>query len=438
LTAPANTFAAQPAHTGWSFRLLLVCFLALSASLPIAMMSLGKLLLFVAALGYFIEAKLRDLPDRALQNLLSPRLLVLILGLFALSLFWTHADLDTALTALVKHGKLLVIVLLASLIRTAREGRIALLVFAIGQFALLALSWLLVAGLPWPPAPQGASAGVVFSSYLDQSIIFATSAAVIWHLHGLNATKPLWPRWLACAFVLAALASVFQVLIGRTAYVVALALIGLALLWSLPPKLRLPTLVGAPLLILLAVFMASSHLPARIGLVFSESRNFSEKSDITSSSGWRLNAWQRSIEAIAEKPAQGHGVGAWSTTVKRLQGPNGAAVFGAGSLSNPHQEYLLWGVELGVGGILLLLLLHLALARDFAGFVEPVWRAGASVTLAMAIACLFNSSIYDGLIGDYFCIVLGLLLGLGLRSGKTPSTTQSGRNHDATIDYTAA
>jgi O-antigen ligase len=34
--------------------------------------------------------------------------------------------------------------------------------------------------------------------------------------------------------------------------------------------------------------------------------------------------------------------------------------------------------------------------------------------VALAIACMFNSSLYDGLIGDYFCIVLGLLLGLGL------------------------
>lgn len=408
---------------------MLVCFVALSASLPIAMMSLGKLLLFVVALGYFIEAKLRDAPDNALQNMLSPRLLVFILGFFALSLFWTHAETETALTALVKHGKLLVIVLLASLIRTAGEGRIALLVFAIGQFALLVISWLMVAGLPLPLAPSGGSAGVVFSSYLDQGIIFATSAAVIWHLQGLDATRPPWPRWLATLFVLAALASIFLVLIGRTAYVVAIALTGLALVWRLPPRLRRVTLAGAPLLILVVLMLASSHLPTRMSLVFSESRNFSQHADITSSSGWRLNAWQRSIEALAEKPLQGHGVGAWSTTVKRLQGGNGVAVFGAGSLSNPHQEYLLWGVELGVGGILLLLLLHLALARDFAGFSEPVWRAGMSVVLAMAIACLFNSSIYDGLIGDYFCIVLGLLLGLGLRSGKPHFTTQPRRNH---------
>jgi O-antigen ligase len=33
----------------------------------------------------------------------------------------------------------------------------------------------------------------------------------------------------------------------------------------------------------------------------------------------------------------------------------------------------------------------------------------------LAIACLFNSSLFDALIGEYFCIVIGLLLALGLR-----------------------
>jgi hypothetical protein len=30
------------------------------------------------------------------------------------------------------------------------------------------------------------------------------------------------------------------------------------------------------------------------------------------------------------------------------------------------------------------------------------------------VACLFNASIYDALIGDFFCVSIGLLLALGL------------------------
>lgn len=403
-------------HPGQRLRLGLVCLMALAASLPIAIISLGKLLLFVFALGFFAIAALRGKADfgvAALRLLRSPFVVLLAMALFGLSLAWTEADANTALLALVKHGKLLVIVLLASLIRTPGEAKVAFFAFALGQFGLLALSWLLAAGLPVPWLRTSVG-GVVFSSYLDQGIIFASSAAVFWHLQALALPRPLLPRWLATAFVVGALVSVFLVLIGRTAFVVAAALLGLAMVWALPARLRLTAFVGAPLLVMGVLYLSWSHLPSRVSMIAVEAQKFSEKADVSTSSGWRLNAWQRSVQAIGEEPLLGHGVGGWTSAVKRLQGPYGTEVFGAGLLSNPHQEYLLWGVELGVGGVLLLLLLHWSLARDFSRFPQPLYRAGVSVVVAMAIACLFNSSLYDGLIGDYFCIVLGLLLGLGL------------------------
>ena len=402
--------------------MVLVCFVALAASLPIALISLGKLVLFLFALAAFAATAAGgkvsgELP--ALRLTRGPYVLLTAMALFALSLFWTEADANTALMSLVKHGKLLVIVILALLIRTPQEARFALLAFALGQVSLLALSWLLTMGVPLPWL-KPAGKGVVFSSYLDQGIIFATSAAVFWHLRPLQSPEPLWPRWLAGVFAAGALASVFLVLIGRSAFVVATALVGLTALWALPARQRLKVLLGAPLLVVAVLYLGWSHMPGRVTMIASESRSFSENADVTTSSGWRLNAWQRSLQAIAEEPVSGHGIGAWTRSVKRLQGQNGTEVFGAGPLSNPHQEYLLWGVELGVGGVALLVLLHLALAHDFSRFVQPVFRAGLSVVVAMAIACLFNSSLYDGLIGDYFCIVLGLLLGLGLVTRSPP------------------
>ena len=111
----------------------------------------------------------------------------------------------------------------------------------------------------------------------------------------------------------------------------------------------------------------------------------------------------------------GHGVGSWTDTAKRLEGSSATKVFGSGNASNPHQEYLLWGVELGMPGVLLLLAFMICVFQDARGFVPPVARGALSVLTAMAIACLFNSSLYDGLIGDFFVVTLGLLLALGLR-----------------------
>jgi O-antigen ligase len=109
--------------------------------------------------------------------------------------------------------------------------------------------------------------------------------------------------------------------------------------------------------------------------------------------------------------------------VKRIEGPDAQKVFGDGLTSNPHQEFLLWGVELGIGGTLLLLLLIGSLVRDAMTFQAPVMRATISVVAVMVVACLFNSSLYDALIGDFFCITLGLLLALGVRSESAGSQT---------------
>ena len=166
--------------------------------------------------------------------------------------------------------------------------------------------------------------------------------------------------------------------------------------------------------------LGSARVHERVTKIFAESQHFAQTQQVAEgdSSGWRLNAWLRSVQALQENPLQGHGVGNWAPVVKRIQGSNADALFGVGNHSNPHQEYLLWAVELGVGGALLLLGLFLCMARDALRFPPPVQRALLGVVAATAVACLFNSALYDDLMGDYFCVSLGLLVALGLRSSS--------------------
>jgi len=161
----------------------------------------------------------------------------------------------------------------------------------------------------------------------------------------------------------------------------------------------------------------------RVTKIVSESVNYSKSQQVAAqdSSGWRLNAWRRSLQAMDAEPFNGHGVGAWTPAVKQYEDSKLAIqLFGEGNHSNPHQEYLLWGVELGVGGLLLLLVLMACIARDALRFPDNIQRATLSVLAAMAVACMFNSTLYDDWIGDFFCITLGLLLAAGARS--TPHT----------------
>ena len=66
----------------------------------------------------------------------------------------------------------------------------------------------------------------------------------------------------------------------------------------------------------------------------------------------------------------------------------------------------------------LLLAIFAAAAQDAMSFVPPVMRATLSLLAAAAVACLFNSTLYDALVGDYFCVALGLLMALGIQTNS--------------------
>jgi len=402
-------------------RLFLVGFVAVSVSLPMAWVSLGKLVLFVTCLFYLVTHLIQNKGDFGLGKLWTVRLVLFSVAIFALSLSWTEAPTAIAVLAFTKHSKLIEIVMLVCLLRTRREALWMLATFLAGQGFLLLSSWLMVAGwrVPWATSdliPQYKN--VVFSSYLDQTLIASAAAAVAWNL------RSIWPQqqWIKALLATLSIASVVNVLFfqeGKTGYVVALTVITLAVMWNMPRSWRWWVLVAAPLSLGLVAWLGSAKIQEKTAQILNESQNYSAHGDNVSSSGFRLHAWHRSLQAIAAQPLIGHGVGSWEVTVKRIEGAQADQVFRPGLSGNAHQEYLFWGVELGVGGVLLLLLLITSLIRDAQRFEPPLQRATLAVTAVMAVACLFNASLYDALIGDFFCVTLGLLLALGLRSSRT-------------------
>lgn len=404
-------------------RLFLVALIALSVSLPMAWISLGKLTLFGTSIVVLTGRVFQHASDQALKNLWTVRLVIAIVAIFGLSMLWTQAPTDIAALALAKHGKLIEIAMLTTLIRTRRDALLALSVFALSQTFFIASSWLMIAGyrVPWATSQLiDAYKHVVYSTYLDQTLMFAASGAVLWHLRGY------WPaaRWIAGGVALAALTNVLFFQDGKTGYLAALTALTLIVMWQIPRKWRLISLVIAPTALALIAYGSSAKIQSKVDLVWSQSQAYNSSGNSASSSGFRLHAWRRSVQAIAERPLIGHGVGSWTATVKRLEGAKGDEIFGTNPSSNSHQEYLLWGVELGLGGSVLLVLLLASLVRDALQFPSPVMRATVSVTAVMAVGCMFNSSLYDALIGDYFCITLALLLALGLRTMSSQETSK--------------
>lgn len=402
-------------------RLCIVCAVAASVGLSIALISIVKFVLFISALSLLIKGMFNVSVDskRFIPHLpgYTTRAVLIVLAIFGLSLLWTTAPTSESVGSLAKYGKLLTIILLACMLKNRQEVLYALTAFIAGQVLLVLSSWMLFFGLPipWATSRMATTEFAVFSTYLDQAIMSATAAAVCWHLRCFAPSR--YGSFFAISISLLCLFNVLFVLIGRTGHTVAIALISLAVMWELPRRFRW-LVVTLPVIFLLILIGTSQKVQSRIELVKNEVAAFSIEKGVNlnngSSSGIRLHFWHRTLQLIAEKPLVGSGVGSWSTEYNRLEKQSNPAGLMVGERGNPHQEYLLWGEQLGVPGILLLLAFMMSIMKDTLSVETQAARATQSALLALAVACLFNSSLYDAQIGDFFCVVLGLLLALGL------------------------
>jgi O-antigen ligase len=407
-----------------NFRLAIICMATASVGLSMAIISLSKLLLFLCGLAILVFAQREPKTGKYLNQAYTPITVLFTLLAFSASLFWTVAPLADALGSLAKYGKLLAIVLMMALIRDRREAMYALGTFVVAQLFLVASSWMLFVHLPvpWATSNMALTEYAVFSSYLDQGIISSVFAAICWHFRSLVPGR--FGRHLAIFLALTSFANVFFVLNGRSGHIVAIALLSIAIMWELPKRYRFAVIL-LPFLLVLALSISSTKVRERLKQVKTEVQSYSTQVQPTTSSGLRLGLWRRSIQSIVQHPFAGSGVGSWSSEYNRLERKNNPAHKDIDGNWNPHQEYLLWGVQLGVPGIIILCGLMLAVLRDTMGMEKSYARATQSALLALAIACLFNSSIYDALIGDFFCVLLGLLLALGSTPFATLPVTEA-------------
>lgn len=404
-----------------NLRLALVCLAAASVGLSMALISIAKLFLLIFAGVTLLLTPRAPEFKKKFTGSWTPHVVLLIFAVFALSLFWTVAPQADALGSLAKYGKLLVILVMMALIRDRQEAMYALSAFVLAQIFLLASSWMLFAQLPvpWATSNMALTQNAVFSSYLDQGIISAVFAAICWHCKELAPGR--YGRTIAIILASLALLNVLFVLMGRSGHVVAIALVSLAIMWELPKRYR-AIVVLLPFFLALGLFVSSSKVRERLTLATTEVQSFSsDEIAPTTSSGVRLRFWLSAAQIMAQHPLTGAGVGSWSTEYNRLQREKNPVHIDIDGNGNPHQEYLLWGVQLGIPGILLLLALMLSVLRDSLKMEQSCARATQSALGALAVTCFFNASIYDAQIGDFFCVLLGLLLALGLSEPRSPA-----------------
>lgn len=374
-----------------------------------AAISLFKLAVLLVALWLLLRPNRSD-AARYRWDDKSTVVVLLMLAALAFSMTYTTAPWDVAAIDLTKYIKLLLIVLIPFLISTRQQAYTGLAFYAASQIFVLLSSWLLAFdfALPWVSSAAYSNTNTVFDLYIHQSIMTTGLAALCWHLR--HELKAPWLRVLATALCVMALVNVIFLLDGRTGYFAAVTVMASALLWETRKQWRWLALL-LPILIVGLALVTSPQFKSRAQLVVTEALTYQVGNDPASSTGLRLNFWYYSAQAIAERPLTGYGAGSWGEQYRRMDSGTDSSYKGNGG--NPHQEFLLWGVLLGVGGIGLMVALLATLWWDARKFSPPHARATRSIILILAVTAMFNSVLYDGVIGDYFCMLLGLLLALG-------------------------
>jgi O-antigen ligase len=225
------------------------------------------------------------------------------------------------------------------------------------------------------------------------------------------------------AFAVIALLSLANVLImlqGRTGQIIALlfALVVMArAACRMRHALRLHTLayslaLGAAAIAL--IFAAFTMHGSRLDQVAAEAKAY-RQSDAVTSTGLRLEWSHKCLELIGARPFTGYGAGGLEAEfAKMTKGQTGAEGV---MTSNPHNEYLLMGVQLGVPGLLLFFNLLFQIARYGMRLAPRSRHVLLGWLTVLVVGSLANSLLIDFAEGHLSMLLCGMLLGCGYRYG---------------------
>lgn len=374
-------------EAGGRFFIILCCFF-----LPF-FTSLMGVTAILAAVCWLLSGRVFSLPRLMIDN----RMVCLAVALFLLlvaGLFYSPVPMAEALAGLKKYRELLFFAMVVSLM-TGRDKAVQLAEdsFILGCIVLLLISYAMFFGIV-PSQRYGYS--VVY--HITHNFFMAILA--FWCLQRAFTSRQYVYLWLI--LFAATTANLFYVAPGRTGMLVYIALVFLSLFQHLSFKKSLAATLLATLVIATA-FSTSTNFSSRVREALAEVKGYQAESSRTSM-GMRFDWWQNSIELIGQKPLFGHGTGSFkSVQAELIRGSKTRPT------DNPHNEYLMIGVQTGLVG-LGVWLIFLASQLVAALRLEPPRRfLLQGVVIAMAGGCLMNSFLLDSQPGHFYAVISAIV-----------------------------
>jgi len=321
-----------------------------------------------------------------------------------ISALYSVADSTHVYLSVEAYSKLLYIPLIVSLIDTPSWRRRCWQGFLLGMLVLLAHIYASIwIHIPWTRIQRDNpwNAMGMFEHHIAQTVVVSFFAAYcIQRVRGANSN--LW-RVIWIALGLLSIISITHLSNARTGQVTLLVALLTLLLVSVPRSWMLPS-GGIFIVLAMLLVISSSKLQERFALAYKEVAEFDFKNDY-SSMGARLQMWHVSLNLIKEKPLLGHGAGSYSGLAEKEFADDEMCKIGC---AQPHNQYLLLGVESGLLGMLAFVGLLVSALNVWRRMKNPNPLLPVYVVI-LSLTCLSDSGLFIRAQAYFFVPVLGLL-----------------------------
>ena len=376
----------------------------LGFSIPIST-ALDSALILLVPLLWLMSAKFGE-KFSSIRNNDAARLATAFVGLICIGILYGNGTIGDRLDMLGRYSHLLLIVLLVPLLRENRNRRRALFGFMAAVTLTLILSYLIAfsvipAGKLFTGTPDDPT---VFKLQITQGLFLAYGAFAF----AVAARFESRPK-LRLVFALLTALSVYNVLfmeIGRSGYLVLGVLVAYFCFEWLG---RRGIIIGAAGFLILgtAAYFSSQALHSRIDIALHQLASWhpGKPAGHGNSIGDRLEFYRNSLAIIRKHPVFGVGTGGFTQTYAEQ-------IKGTGMLAtpNPHNQFLLITVQLGIVGLAALVYFFFKLwklAQRLGNNIDRNLARG--LILLMVAGNLVNSLMMDHAESLLFALMAGVL-----------------------------
>jgi len=386
--------------------------IALGLSIPISV-ALDNILIGLIAILWLLSGNWRGKAAAVRQNPVAVAALVLF-GLLAVGA--TYGNGNTGV--LLKYIDVLLIPVFLVFFQDAKTRERALLAFCIAAAASAAVSHLAYLNLLSHSSllPREAYYPIGFKGSITHSLIVAFAA----YLFALYAREEP-NRIYRVGYIALALAAVHNVVFmgwGRTAYLV-LALLFLYFFVVTLGRRGLAAFCALAAAIFATAYLGSATFQQRITDFAQQLRGWQPGVPSDDSVGERFEYFINSLRLIREHPLFGSGTGSFPAEYARIVADQNML-----ATVNPHNEYVLIAVQIGLLGLASLVYLFYRQWRYAGALAQRFYRDLArGLVLTFVVGCLFNSLLLDHTEGLLFAWMTALVFAAPAKPPPLPAWT---------------